>query len=103
MNFNIFPSVSSPLSYGVFSVAVSWRGLVLVLGGVGAVDGGAGVVVRLIGVPALGSFALGGGVRVSCLLGVKTGVGALLSLPMGFLVALLLVWALEAMLRRRWS
>ena len=49
---------------------------------------------RAIGVPILGPSAFGGGVRVSCLLGVKVVAVVLFS---GFFTVLPLVWALGAM------
>ena len=50
------------------------------------------------GVPAMGGFSEGGGVRVNCLFGVKTGAGVILSLLTGFFPFLLLVKAEGAMI-----
>ena len=50
-----------------------------------------------IGVPATGAFA-GGGVRISCLWGVKTGAVVLLPLLAGVFAFLVLAWALGAIL-----
>lgn len=41
----------------------------------------------------MGGFSEGGGVRVNCLLGIKTGAGVILSLLTGFFPFLLLVGA----------
>jgi hypothetical protein len=66
--------------------------------GAGVVFDGAGVKFgRVIGVPAIGPLTVGGGVRASCLLGVKVAMEGLFSFPMGFFALLFLVWALRAM------
>lgn len=98
--FSAMCRASWAFSVGVLGVVV-WGGeLTILFGGVGEVFVGAGAVFgavifgagaksgRVIGVPAMG----GGGVRVSCLMGVKTVVVVLLSLLVGFLVVLALVW-----------
>jgi hypothetical protein len=53
-----------------------------------------------IGVPALGPLAVGGGVRASCLLGVKVVVVGLFS---GFFMVLPLVWVLRGIFSLRKS
>jgi hypothetical protein len=51
----------------------------------------------VMGVPAMGPFSEGGGVRANCLFGVKVGSGALLLLLAGIFALLLLVWVMGAM------